>query len=180
MNAGHFSKNLVSTGDLNRGRRTESRVLFGYFLHDAKSDNPFSLQRISRFCKPRISAHKQQLRTIQLNPFSALRRCLCRDGTRSVLFRRPRRLYLCCFRNICRLRRHFPAAKPPLYLSFRKAFSEVFQTADIYEKHIEKANKLCYNIMIRNLPLYGKKPRKGVFEICSNPTFQGISLPLPF
>ena len=55
MTAGHFHRNLVSTGDLNRGRRAESRVLFGYFLHDAKSDNPFSLQRISRFCKPQIS-----------------------------------------------------------------------------------------------------------------------------
>ncbi len=43
MNAGHFRFKTVSTGDLNRGRRTESRVLFGYFLHDAKSDNPFSL-----------------------------------------------------------------------------------------------------------------------------------------
>ena len=43
MKAGHFRKNTLSTGDLNRGRRTESRVLFGYFLHDAKSDNPFSL-----------------------------------------------------------------------------------------------------------------------------------------
>ena len=43
MNAGHFRFKNVSTGDLNRGRRTESRVLFGYFLHDAKSDNPFSL-----------------------------------------------------------------------------------------------------------------------------------------
>ena len=42
MNAGHFRKNHVSSGDLNRGRRTESRVLFGYFLHNAKSDNPFS------------------------------------------------------------------------------------------------------------------------------------------
>ena len=41
MNAGHFRKNTVSTGDLNRGRRTESRVLFGYFLHDAKSDNSY-------------------------------------------------------------------------------------------------------------------------------------------
>ena len=59
MNAGHFSENLVSTGDLNRGRRTESRVLFGYFLHNAKSDNSFSLQRTSRFRKPRISALKQ-------------------------------------------------------------------------------------------------------------------------
>ena len=28
MNAGHFIKNTISTGDLNRGRRTESRVLF--------------------------------------------------------------------------------------------------------------------------------------------------------
>ena len=43
MIAGYFRKNHVSTGDLNRGRRTESRVLFGYFLHDAKSDNPYSL-----------------------------------------------------------------------------------------------------------------------------------------
>ena len=43
MIAGYFRKNHVSTGDLNRGRRTESRVLFGYFLHDAKSDNSFSL-----------------------------------------------------------------------------------------------------------------------------------------
>ena len=43
MIAGHFNNNHVSTGDLNRGRRTESRVLFGYFLHDAKSDNPYSL-----------------------------------------------------------------------------------------------------------------------------------------
>ena len=56
MNAGHFSENYVSSGDLNRGRRTESRVLFGYFLHNAKSDNPFSLQRTSRFCKPRFSS----------------------------------------------------------------------------------------------------------------------------
>ena len=43
MNAGHFSENYVSSGDLNRGRRTESRVLFGYFLHNAKSDKSFSL-----------------------------------------------------------------------------------------------------------------------------------------
>ena len=28
MNAGHFSKNNVSTGDLNRGRRVDPRVLF--------------------------------------------------------------------------------------------------------------------------------------------------------
>ena len=40
--AENFCK-LTSGRALNRGRRTESRVLFGYFLHDAKSDNPFSL-----------------------------------------------------------------------------------------------------------------------------------------
>ena len=72
MNAGHFSRNLVSSGDLNRGRRTESRVLFGYFLHNAKSDKPFSLQRTSRFCKPRISTPKQQLRTNPIKSFAAL------------------------------------------------------------------------------------------------------------
>ena len=59
MTAGHFRRNHESSGDLNRGRRTESRVLFGYFLHDAKSDNPFPLPGTPRFCKPRISAHKQ-------------------------------------------------------------------------------------------------------------------------
>ena len=37
MNAGHFSKNTVSTGDLNRGRRTESRLLFGSFCRSKKN-----------------------------------------------------------------------------------------------------------------------------------------------
>ena len=37
-----FSKS-ISGRALNRGRRTESRVLFGYFLHNAKSDKPYSL-----------------------------------------------------------------------------------------------------------------------------------------
>ena len=69
MKAGHFRFKNVSTGDLNRGRRTESRVLFGYFLHDAKSDNSFSLQRISRFCKPQISPPQPQLRTATIKTF---------------------------------------------------------------------------------------------------------------
>ena len=43
MMAGHFSRNLVSSGDLNRGSQGLPRVLFGYFLHDAKSNNPYSL-----------------------------------------------------------------------------------------------------------------------------------------
>ena len=36
MNAGHFSKNNVSTGDLNRGRRTKSRVLFALLFAQRK------------------------------------------------------------------------------------------------------------------------------------------------
>ena len=36
MNAGHFSKNTVSTGDLNRGRRTKSRVLFALLFAQRK------------------------------------------------------------------------------------------------------------------------------------------------
>ena len=36
-------------------------------------------------------------------PFSALRRCPCRDSTLRVLFRRHRRHDLCCYRNnFCR------------------------------------------------------------------------------
>ena len=72
MTAGHFHRNLVSSGDLNRGRRTESRVLFGYFLHNAKSNNPFSLQRTSRFCKPRSSTPKQRPRTNKIKTFCRL------------------------------------------------------------------------------------------------------------
>ena len=53
---------------MNRGRRTESRVLFGYFLHDAKSDKPFSLQRTSRFYKPRFSAQNYNFARTKLNP----------------------------------------------------------------------------------------------------------------
>ena len=65
MNAGHFSESHVSSGDLNRGRRTESRVLFGYFLHNAKSDNPCSLAGSSEVFQTSIqlaaaaASHKQ-------------------------------------------------------------------------------------------------------------------------
>ena len=51
------------------GRRASPRVLFGYFLHNAKSDNPFSLQRISKFCKPRISTPQPQLHTATIKTF---------------------------------------------------------------------------------------------------------------
>ena len=78
------------------GRRASPRVLFGYFLHDAKSDNPYSLRRelrgfanldsahrsdifapqqlkpfkeASRFSKPRISAHKQHILSNPIKSF---------------------------------------------------------------------------------------------------------------
>ncbi len=44
-------------------------MLFGYFLHDAKSDNSFPLQGESRFCKPRFSAPQPQLRTATIKTF---------------------------------------------------------------------------------------------------------------
>ncbi len=69
MMAGYFRQNLESSGDLNRGRRTESRVLFGYFLHDAKSDNSFSLQRTSRFSEPRFSLLQWRFRTNKIKTF---------------------------------------------------------------------------------------------------------------
>ena len=85
MNAGHFRRNLVSSGDLNRPRSPEVRkplaCFLCYFLHDAKSDNSFSLQRTSRFCKPRISAPKPKLCTNPIKSFAASRQCPCRDST---------------------------------------------------------------------------------------------------
>ena len=62
--------------------------------HRSRSFAPQQLKPFkgaSRFRKPRINAHKQQIRTIQLNLFFALRRCPFRDGILRVLFHRLRR-----------------------------------------------------------------------------------------
>ena len=48
-------------------------VLFGYFLHNAKSDKPFSLQRTSRFSEPRFSALQHIFPLTKLNPFGTFR-----------------------------------------------------------------------------------------------------------
>ena len=73
MNAGHFRKNTVSTGDLNRPRSPEVRkplacflVLFARRKKNVKT-SPF--REAPRFCKPRISARKQQLRTATIKTF---------------------------------------------------------------------------------------------------------------
>ena len=83
------SVKIFSGRALNRGRRTESRVLFGYFLHDAKSDKPFSLQRTSRFYKPRFSAQNYNFARTKLNPLP-LRGSVPAGTARSAcFFRRP-------------------------------------------------------------------------------------------
>ena len=103
MSAGHFRKSHVSSGDLNRGRRTESRVLFGYFLHDAKSDKPFSLQRTSRFCKPRISPPQQQLSTNKIKTFPKGASRFCKPRISSL----KRQLRTNPIKSFFRLRRFF-------------------------------------------------------------------------
>ena len=55
MNAGHFRKNHVSTGDLNRPRSPEVRkplVYFWYFSYTRKVRKTFLSQEASRFRKP--------------------------------------------------------------------------------------------------------------------------------
>ena len=48
---------------------TSERVLFGYFLHNAKSDNPFSLAGSFEVRKPRISTPQWQFRTATIKTF---------------------------------------------------------------------------------------------------------------
>ena len=91
-----FSKS-ISGRALNRGRRTESRVLFGYFLHDAKSDKPYSLAGSSEVLRTSNQHTKQQLRTSPIKSF-----------------RRPWRHFLLLPQQFLPLRGISPAAKPPL------------------------------------------------------------------
>ena len=66
MNAGHFSGNHVSSGDLNRSPESRgsqpSGVLPVLFVH-TKRINSFSFQRTSRFYKPRFSSPQWRLCT---------------------------------------------------------------------------------------------------------------------
>ncbi len=119
MMAGHFSENLVSSGDLNRPRSPEVRkplVYFWFFSYKRKARKTFLSQEVPRFRKPQTSTPQPQLRaaTIKtffrklrgfvnldsahknnncartnLNPFAALWQCPCRDGTLRVLLLPP-------------------------------------------------------------------------------------------
>ena len=127
-------------------------MLFGYFLHNAKSDNSFSLQRTSRFCKPqfsspqwrlhtnkiktfpkrdsrfckpRFSAPKQQIRTNKIKSFFfAFRRCPCRDSTLRVLFRLAQKEPLPQFSKLC--------AKGSFFLPVLRAFMAVFEQKRLF------------------------------------------------
>ena len=72
MNAGHFRKNHVSTGDLNRPRSPEVRkplVCFLVLFAQRKKNKPAPFRELSRFCKPRFSPPQPQLRTATIKTF---------------------------------------------------------------------------------------------------------------
>ena len=75
---------------------TSEHVLFGYFLHDAKSDNPFPFRELSRFSKPQISPPKQRLHTNRIKSFWNFP--LCRKFVPAGTAH-----FVCFFRRLCRL-----------------------------------------------------------------------------
>ena len=70
MIAGHFSRNLVSSGDLNRGSQDGvPRAFYVTFCTTQKVTIRFPYGKASRFCEPRSSAPKLQLRTNPIKTF---------------------------------------------------------------------------------------------------------------
>ena len=130
MNAGHFSENLVSSGDLNRSPGVQRVATLGvflrYFLHAAKSTNPFPCRELSRFCEPRISTQNYKFALTKLNPFAALRRpfpTFCKvqkvgQKTLELSFRKVCPIRCSTLRVLCAaLRRHLSAAMPPFFVA---------------------------------------------------------------
>ena len=91
MKAGKPIPNTVSTGDLNRGRRTKSRLLFGSFCRSKKNVKTSPLRELSiawkacsvgaarcacyeasRFCKPRSSSPQWRYRIGRFAAFHLL------------------------------------------------------------------------------------------------------------
>ena len=87
-------------------------VFLRYFLHAAKSTNPFPFREASRFCKPRISPPKQQLPTNKIKSFS--------KGSSEVFQtsnqRTQTKLRAMPIKSFCRS----AAFPPPLAASFRR------------------------------------------------------------
>ena len=71
MKAGYPNQNTVSTGDLNRGRRTESRLLFGSFCRSKKNKSvPFrKLSDKQKVCPCRGSTLRGISRGVEAPPF---------------------------------------------------------------------------------------------------------------
>ena len=98
------------------GRRASPRVLFGYFLHNAKSDNPYSLRRELRGSANLEPAHRSRSFTPQqLKPFKgASRFCEPRFGSprqrlhKNSKMHKRQALFL---GNFLVLRRFFPFSK---------------------------------------------------------------------
>ena len=91
-------------------------VFLRYFLHAAKSTNPFPLREAPRFCKPRFSPPQQQLSTDKIKTFP-------KEDSR---FCKPRisahRQQLCTspIKSFRRHRRTFPGRFATLYSRFRR------------------------------------------------------------
>ena len=119
MNAGHFSENLESSGDLNRSLESRgsqtSGVLLVLFVQ-AKRINSFSLQRTSRFCEPRFSSPQWRLPTNKIKTFPKGASRFCKP--RISAYKQPIRTNK--IKSFCSSAAYFSAAVPPLKLSFGK------------------------------------------------------------
>ena len=89
MNAGHFSENFVSSGDLNRSPESRgsqtSGVLLVLFVQ-AKRIKPFPCGKASKFFEPRFSSPQWRLRTNKLKSFAAPRPLKLSFGKFSEVF----------------------------------------------------------------------------------------------
>ena len=101
-------------------------VFLRYFLHAAKSTNPFPCRELSRFCEPRISTQNYKFALTKLNPFAALRRpfpTFCKvqkvgQKTLELSFRKVCPIRYSTLRVLCAaLRRHLSAAMPPFFVA---------------------------------------------------------------
>ena len=88
MNAGHFRFKNVSTGDLNRGRRTESRVLFDSFCTTQKECKNVPFAGSSEV--PQTSNQRTKI-TTSCNPIKSFCRSAASSGGYAAFF--------CCLRQ---------------------------------------------------------------------------------
>ena len=106
MMAGHFSRNLVSSGDLNRGSQGLPRVFLRYFLHVAKSTNPFPCRELRGFANLDSAHRSRGFARTKLKPSQKKLR-----GFANLESAHPKqRLRTNPIKSFCRPRRHFSVA----------------------------------------------------------------------